>query len=855
MARADRENHNLETRFTQQVQGRYPWFKDLFLASASDSTRAPFPPLIGALLHTMDHGSIEPSCVILPSKEGFAFSLALIGALGAIYEQFEEVELDQLTKPLKVGTMVRVAPENRVWVVEQDGVVLYDERWLKLRNPTDDQTSYIRETEAFRLTPTDSSRPMPRKGSKIGPWKTSPLDNLLGINTAGNLDIFGTQVILVAPQKKTQIAAEDALMSRLDPPCTPASTLVTWGRVKKNGSTVAKDQSVEPVIATTHSVAYMAEACRRLAGDEKIVIVDGAAGLANAPHAFFDAYENHKLMILSDHSELEEAQLLHKRGCEVWAPDPETVLALLGPADRVAAPVKPAHVGNRNCRDLSVAPLVVSDSRIEILHDLARRAWDGNSDQEVSKLRNLTWRVLLFVAECVGSPSRDTLEAFEQLVEDFESTIQRERSWLRLDVHGALVDFLSIAKDLLATRELGRDKGRALLEYLRDRKSTAIVARNRLSMDQLRSFLTSVNVDYPIYMPHNMPRETAYVAVVMCSWLGRNRVSRLVTKYPSRRVDVLCYSFEKHWLSLYSNRWLKEWTKFRRGGTATSRMTGLTDWPMPSRKTNRQPTRPTTTVGDEHPEDPVSSVLAQRKGRSHDAIEHSQVREARYVGYEGDGYSYLTDSHRIPLLTELILGYSADLRQIPLVSPTDLEIGDYVLFREHGDQDMIAGVAEREMGVQAYARLRELADRWRSAITSCGDDLDEIYKVLRRAGLRRQASTVRTWLYDSGRIGPAEKTDLLTIAGASGDVQLLAGLDDTWNAITNVRTAHRQAGSILSRRLLLELPAHTETIETTPCRVELTLGKAWIVEVEEIAGVLDRRPHGEVNSLRFDDKH
>ncbi|MDE0074841.1 MAG: DrmE family protein [Gammaproteobacteria bacterium] len=847
------ENPSNESLVTQNVWRHYPWLKDLFVSSGNAATGAPFPPFLGALLHTMDRGSLAPSCIVLPAKDGCAFSLALASALHAIWEQFEHVELDQLTTPLKAGIKVKVAPENRVWLVERDGVVLFGERRIALRNPVDDQISYMKESEAFRLTTTESKGPKPKKGSRISPWQASPVDQLLGINTGGNLDVFGTQTVLVAPQQKTQLLADTTVVSgsgRLRP---HASELITWGRVKKNGRTVAKDQSVEPIVAVTHSVALMAEACRRFKDDERRVVVNGAAGLAGDSSAFYETSERHKLMILSDHSELDEVRLLQDRGCEVWAPDPETVLPLLGNVDQLASPVTRTHIMIRNCRDLAVVPIMVSDEKIEKLHDLIDEAWSRRPSEDMARLNSLTWRVLLLATEWVGAPNKATLDAFETVVRTLQSTIRAERAWMRASVRNALERALDIATDLLAIRESGVDKGNALLAHLEEESDTAIVARNTVAKNQVGWFLDTADIECPVYLPYKMSHET-YDSIVLCSWPGRSRMSRIVAQYPSRRIAVLCYPFEERWLSLYANRWIKEWKRFRRPVREITRMTGLNGWST-AKEFDRPKSVPRVQDGDRHRTDPVSSLLASRKKTSHEKVEHYQVREARYVGFEGDGYSYLTDAHKVPLLTDLILGYRPDVHRIPLVSAKELVVGDFVLFRERGDRDMIAAVAEQEIGTGAYASLRNLAKRWRPAVASLGHNFEDIYTVLRRAGLRRQPATVRTWLYDDDRIGPQDKADLETIARASGRKQLLGGLEDTWNAIVRLRTEHRQAGSTLSRLLLSELPSYIETTLSTPCRIKLTLGNAWVVEVEEVAAAMESRPQWEVNSFLLDDEH
>src|SRR5690606_20786105 len=122
-----------------------------------------------------------------------------------------------------------------------------------------------------------------------------------------------------------------------------------------------------------------------------------------------------------------------------------------------------------------------------------------------------------------------------------------------------------------------------------------------------------------------------------------------------------------------------------------------------------------------------------------------------------------TESHRMPRLNALLGGEKRLRTAVEQVVIDELQAGDYVLFRDAGESDVISLIA-REMYGDAYVRARSLAESWRPVLRSIASDRNEIYRELRRNGLKQQAATVYGWLTDPSRIGPQNEKDLLVIA-------------------------------------------------------------------------------------------
>lgn len=99
--------------------------------------------------------------------------------------------------------------------------------------------------------------------------------------------------------------------------------------------------------------------------------------------------------------------------------------------------------------------------------------------------------------------------------------------------------------------------------------------------------------------------------------------------------------------------------------------------------------------------------------------------------------------------------------------------------------------------------MREMAGKWKEALeieTLFYSD-DEIYQHLKDAGCSKEQQSVHGWIHDDDVIAPQSKQDLEYIAVATGSSVLKELLDQVYDAAQIVRSAHVQAGRVLSKQL------------------------------------------------------
>ena len=225
---------------------------------------------------------------------------------------------------------------------------------------------------------------------------------------------------------------------------------------------------------------------------------------------------------------------------------------------------------------------------------------------------------------------------------------------------------------------------------------------------------------------------------------------------------------------------------------------------------------------------------------------------AKLVSFVGDAYSFLMETFRVPVITDLLSGAAGPNFKVPRRRLADISVGDLLVFRDRSRKDVIQALADAQLGTEAPA-IRNLAARWHIALRSSGLNEERLLAELEAVKCPRTLQTVRAWLADDSLIGPQTKPDLEAIAFALGDQKLLEEVPSIWNAVQRLRGEHLSAGTRLTKILLERLPERLEEIEEGRTRIEIDkTTTAWVVQVDSISENVELTPRSCVNALLWD---
>jgi hypothetical protein len=264
------------------------------------------------------------------------------------------------------------------------------------------------------------------------------------------------------------------------------------------------------------------------------------------------------------------------------------------------------------------------------------------------------------------------------------------------------------------------------------------------------------------------------------------------------------------------------------------------------------------------------------------AVNKNEAVLCRYVSFVGNRYAYLSLTHRVPVATELLSTIGGGVPQkLPERLLSDIQLGDFVVFPQSGDHDLLAEIANRRLGPNA-TQIRTLAGLWRKALQHPArtkasamalitgqhqaapfvtDDepweLDSVrfQRLADLLGHRISAGVARDWFNSDDRLGPGRGPDglrrsLEVIAKVTAHSELARNLEDVFRAVCDLRSAHQSAGVELRKALLKSLPSELGRVEEAGSLIDLDeLGSAWVVQVDFIAESQEYRGATEVNRL------
>lgn len=327
----------------------------------------------------------------------------------------------------------------------------------------------------------------------------------------------------------------------------------------------------------------------------------------------------------------------------------------------------------------------------------------------------------------------------------------------------------------------------------------ATLGDNQLMWCRRQRLITQVYVLYPAeYYP---ALTTQFSATVVVGWLKRAIMRKILYGFNTQTYTILLYDYEKRWKNYDTQKWNSALDSLQNRKTiersfATDKLHVST-----SRFVPPEPVPADTPKADEFAE--IEVVLRENKYRQYVANggqkAANETAEAIPVNYVGGYLAFYRTGHKVISATNIIMN---DADKIDAVLPEQLKMGDFVVVRETA-KDLIREMADVILARSGKSGLREMAGKWKEALkieTLFYSD-DEIYQHLQGAGCTKGYQAVRGWIHDDDVIAPQSRQDLEHIASATGSGVLKELLDQIYDAAQTVRSAHIQAGKVLSMHL------------------------------------------------------
>lgn len=835
------------------INKRFPVLSVIRIGTREEEM-SPIPAFIGLIASILESAD-KPCCVVLPDATGVALATALVTATATLRRDSATLLRAFADNSLERGERVQVDPCGLVY--EYDGFFTPQHFRLKVIERNDSRSLPV--ADVARLEKTSRKRPKGHLNSDLGSPRPTVLGTLIEIPGAVNRNFLRNHVLILGQKKEFLELSQSWKVDVTESKPRLGGILgeeIPLGEVTEEGTLRFFDEYIssgEPPIAIATRPEDLLIRCARIAPHSCGVLVNDVERLARNLQAFDAIVDCQNLVVIAEEAQHEHIRVLQERGCDVWRFSSDEIFLGINDPNQ-GTPFRVPLNKAANMRDLVISSTSCADPTLDevagALSACAKAMPKNNDNQTVRDLFIRLFSVLMTCAEHVGTGTEAFLGQVGTRLEQANALLRRSTPWISGEIATSLSDVIKKLSDI-SSRLSGEQvtaKGKAILDALAGieaHTTAAIVTRSEARRDELRTWLDQQGHTLPVFRVNEVPWERDFDQLLMVAWPNAKRFDKLLRQYSTRQLDVLAYSFERLWLGDYRREY--EQTQLRTVTTRRKgRLLGLFEL-APEESEEPCPT--------EGPFDlPVERFLIRRKSSSVSAGSYDPTEniEAYYVDFAGSTFAYLSEGHQIPLVNQFMLG-NEHTASVPYRAIEDLRVGDFVLFRDTGDSDIIRFIVEDEIGAVEYQRLRGIASRWKAALLRIGPDAKTVWKKLNEAGVSKHQLTVKNWFSNEQLIGPKAAADIELIARVAQDSELQLSISSVVEVIEQIRGYHVGAGSRLTKMLLQELSKRTGDIQRGEMEIDLGVGKVWIVRIQEIDESTTSCSRSVVNRLLWDE--
>ena len=400
--------------------------------------------------------------------------------------------------------------------------------------------------------------------------------------------------------------------------------------------------------------------------------------------------------------------------------------------------------------------------------------------------------------------------AYKQVIDNCLIDIEAEKRFI---TPGLYNDLTSAAKLLLQLFETAvkNSKYEVICDVvLGDQyRSVCIVIPEKLDRIKYEKYWETldfpcrISVMYPL--EYQEKPESNFDLVIIVGWLGNKVMRKVIYGYSATKYLVLTYPCEEKWKHAHTRIWKKALSNSG-NSEVVKKSFSKSDRQISSVRFEHNEIEDITQPAVDELDDIELVLRTNRYKQYSNGAKPSEIVEAYPVSFVGGYLAFYRSGHKALVATDIIVN-AGDKIENKL--PEKLEVGDFVVIRE-AEHDIIRDLADKILERSEKSELRALSAKWKEALSveTLFSTNEAIYQKLCENGCKKDFVTVRNWMTNDELIQPNDKEDLLCIATATGDDVLKEKLDIIYEAGREVRSAHVQAGRILSQRLKSKIAEH-----------------------------------------------
>jgi len=859
----------------QYLDQSYDFFGRIGVSASSGQETVAIHPVVrlsaSLALKTMYATDKNRLVILLPNRLDCARWLATLCTLQVMKEDYQSSSYVTKFSP---GQRLLV---NRCIVefLEEEFSSDYN-RWYMWVRCGDGAKYRIPLDRALAFQPVSTNRPLSSleavgKAIHSADRLDSPVDGILAIRTMGNKALFKANVILVSRIGETERFIRENQInggSIID--------LFLWGKLDAEGNvSIVGSQQIQgnPCCIVSTDLFGVRDYVHDNPEKSKGIILDGSGSYVNGLQVLDHIVdEGIPVVAVCDLLDTEHLQHLTDRGFKIWQWNRKNVVQSGAITEtRKVSPFSCLNDSVSNYCNQKINTVLCNHPQLNtVVEAVIKLGKLISHDEQLTISHGRLIQLVNNLSRLIRIPEQSWSEHFQQKLRLLRQQFNSHQQWLS-DKAVQYIEVIFAGLAAMAESPFDNDNHKVnrlydLINEASEANMTAVlVARTEeteLSQQYWETRLPEeklTNIRFAT-LSDLISADRSFVPdqIIACGWLGGEKMFPLLHSNITPCITMLVYPFEAKWFRAAQKAWTKQ-NSFNIRAKDFVDILGLTEKDLEAIEYKAE--EPVEAV-EKDEFDIFEFELKIRTCRYRSYLSSGDSREeasrAKLAVFAGNRFAFLTESHRLPVVTEVMKGKSSE-EEFPRKDVTQLQAGDYVLFQE-SNRDIIREIADKGLLKAGQPHLRQVAGLWREALRDTyrriPDGLGGLVELLRNAGCRRHPATIRNWLFDEDQIGPGIISDLQRIAKATGNRSLTAKLDEVRGAILRVRGAHHEASIYIRNKLLASLSQIIVGERSLPNYASGAMllnldefGQVAILRIEEIGDDWEEVPASSVNRL------
>lgn len=501
----------------------------------------------------------------------------------------------------------------------------------------------------------------------------------------------------------------------------------------------------------------------------------------------------------------------------------------------------------KNCFKHKVEYLSVNDENISLAVKYLYSQKNAIEDQspKITSAYERLFSIAFSMLRTVIPLDSAEKSSFEQIINNCINNIESEKRFISPELYNSLI---SAAKALLPVfnSNIKNYKYEEICSIVLDKKynSVCIIIPEKLDRVRCEKYWETLDIQCKISIMYPMEyqekSEEIFDLIIVVGWLGNKIMRKVIYGFSARNYLVLTYPCEEKWKKSHTKIW--------------TRTLDNSDNSIIVKKSFTKNGRQVSSVRFEHPKEQSTNlstidelndielvIRSSRYKQYSSSTKSGDIVVAFPVSFVGGFLTFYRSGHKALIATDIITN-GGDKIESKL--PEKIEVGDFVIIRE-SEHDIVREIADKILDRSGKSGSRKLSAKWKEslALESLFSSFDEIYQKLCSCGCKKDYMTVKNWITNEDLIQPNDIEDMRFIAVATGDDVLKEKLELVYEAGKDVRSAHIQAGRVLSQKLKNKIAEHLHGFEKIdafnvwdPITIQLEdIGQVKILKVIDVS--------------------